>query len=249
MVGAAQAVAKQLHNDLDLRSNMRELKEVFKNLFGRTPTQVEPPEQTTFSPGPFDKRHAIRLFRNVLLRNWPFIRGGVHRGYWKGLLSKQTIDLFIPTPLTVRRRVLGPALEFAPSPLHPSPTPPYPQACPTRQTWTAYLSLLDPEELPRALEWMRSIDEFLHTHSTSTCTPLDLFRPERAAIIDALMRWEDVVLSEETPVERAWEEMKKRMVEGVGREGALRAWLIEWLGDEYVPSRREIATARIKVGN
>ncbi|CAE6412179.1 unnamed protein product [Rhizoctonia solani] len=259
MIGAAQATAKQSRGDLDLRSNVRELQKGFKNIFGRTSARVEPFEQTIFSPGPFHKQDAIGLFQNVLFRNWPFIRG-VEQGYWEGLLEKQAIDLFIPISLTVRRRALDdttanespdprPAIEFTPSPLHPSPTPLYPHACPTRRTWTVYLSLLDPEELPQALGWMKSVDEFLHAHSTSTGSPLDLFRPERAAMIDVLMRWEDAVLAGETPVGRAWEERKKRAEGGVGREGALRTWLIEWLGDEYVPSRSEIATARIKVND
>ncbi|KAJ1303799.1 hypothetical protein OPQ81_008222 [Rhizoctonia solani] len=256
MAGAAQVVAKPSQSEQDLQRNMRELKEGFKNLFKRRPDLAEAPEATILSPGPFDKQNAIRLFENVLLRNWPFIRG-LEQGYWKGLLEKRAIELFIPTPLAVRRRMLDDtssdedfkprsAFEFTPSPLHPSPTPSYPHACPTRRAWTAYLSLLDPDELPQALGWMRSVDEFLHTRPTTVGGPLDLFRPEQEAMVDVLMRWEDAVLSRETPIGRAWEERREKRVGGVGREGALRAWLIDWLGDEYVPSRSDIAKARIK---
>ncbi|CAE6473189.1 unnamed protein product [Rhizoctonia solani] len=253
MVGAAQAVAKQ-SKDLDLKASMRELKEGFKNFFRRAPVEDEPSEQSILSPGPFSKQHAIRLFRSVLLRNWPFIQGA-ERGYWEGLLEKRAIELFLPVPLTVRRKTnnttrdedikLRPSFKFTPSPLHPSPTPSYPHACPTRRAWTAYLSLLHPQALPQALEWMRTIDNFFHTHPT-TSSLLELFRPERTAMIDVLMRWEDFFLAGETPIARAWEERTKRVVGGVGREGVLRAWLIEWLGNEYVPSRNEIARARVK---
>ncbi|CAE6478513.1 unnamed protein product [Rhizoctonia solani] len=255
MVGTAEFIVKQSREELDIRSNMRELKEGFKNLFRRTPVQIEPPEhepeRSIFSPGPFDKRDAIRLFRTVL-RNWPFIQG-VEQGYWIGLLEKQAIELFIPSPLVVGRRVLDedatprPAFEFAPSPLHPSPMPSYPHACPTPRAWTAYLSLLDPSDLPQALGWMRSVDEFLRTRSSTTPSPLDLFRPERTALIDVLMRWEDAALAGETPIGRAWEERRGEAIGGVGREGALRAWLIEWLGNECVPNQYEVARARFKL--
>ncbi|CAE6447759.1 unnamed protein product [Rhizoctonia solani] len=254
MVGAAQVVAKQ-SEDLDLKANVRELKEGFKSFFRRVPAEIEPPEQSILSPGPFDKQHAIRLFQSVLLRNWPFIQGA-ERGYWKGLLEKRAIELFLPTPLTAHRKTdnttsnedlkLRPSFQFTPSPLHPSPTPSYPYACPTRRAWTAYLSLLDPNELPQALGWMRTIDDFFHARPT-TSSLLELFRPERTAMVDVLMRWENFVLAGETPVARAWEERTKKAVGGVGREGALRAWLIEWLGNESVPSRNEIARARIKM--
>ncbi|CAE7148390.1 unnamed protein product [Rhizoctonia solani] len=257
MIGAVQAVAKHSKENLNLKSNVRELKEGIKNLFRRTPVQTESLEQSILSPGPFNKEYAIRLFRNVLLRNWPFIQG-VEQGYWEGLLEKQAIDLFIPTPLTVRRSVTGgtdndedpqlrPSFEFTPSPLHPSPTPSYPHACPTRRAWTAYLLLLDPNELPQALGWMRTVDESLRARSNTTSNLLELFRPEREAMIDVLMRWEDFVLAGETPVGRAWEERQKGAVGGVGREGALRTWMIEWLGEEYVPNRSEIARARVKM--
>ncbi|KAH7334062.1 hypothetical protein B0J17DRAFT_721284 [Rhizoctonia solani] len=259
MVGTAQAVAKQSQEGLDLQSNMRELKEGFKNLFRRTPVHTEPPEheQSIFAPGPFDKRAAIRLFRTVLLRNWPFIQG-TEQGYWIGLLEKQAIELFIPAPLVVGRHAVDstiddedpeplPAFKFTPSPLHPSPMPSYPHACPTPRAWTAYLSLLDPSDLPRALGWMRSVDEFLRARPCTTPSPLDLFRPERTALIDVLMRWEDAVLTGETPIGRAWEERRGGTIGGVGREGALRAWLIEWLGDDSVPNQYEVARARVKL--
>ncbi|CAE6437119.1 unnamed protein product [Rhizoctonia solani] len=256
MVGAAQAIANESQDDLDIRSNIRELKEGFKDLFRSKPVQIEPLEENLLSPGLFDKRHAIRLFRNVLLRNWPFIQGA-RDGYWAGPLGKKMIELFVPTPLTVRRRLADScpdedmeshsAFEFNPSPLHPSPTPSYPHACPTRKAWTAYLSLLEPYELPIALGWMRSIDEFLHTPPARAGSPLDLFQPERAAMIDVLIRWEDTALAGETPIGRAWEEMKEGVMEGVGKEGALRSWLIGWLGDEGVPSRNDVAKARIRM--
>ncbi|CAE6347344.1 unnamed protein product [Rhizoctonia solani] len=249
MLGAAEAVTKESQVHFDISRNMQELKEGLKNLFRSQPLPPEPPlEQDILLPGPFDKRHSIRLFRNVLIRNWPFI-GGVDHGYWKGPLDKQLIQLFIPVPLSVRHRTTDDraGVQFHPSPLHPSPTPSYPHACPTRRAWTAYLSMIDTNEVPGALGWMRSADEFLRIRPTPVDTPLDLFRPERAAIIDVLIRWEDAILSGEIPIERAWQEIKERVTDGVGEEGALRSWLIDWLGDEYVPSRSDVAKARIRM--
>ncbi|CEL52980.1 hypothetical protein RSOLAG1IB_06048 [Rhizoctonia solani AG-1 IB] len=220
MVGAAQAVAKKSQADLDIRSNMRELSEGFKDLFRKGPVK---PEflQDILSPGPFDKRGAIRIFRDVLVQNWPFIKG-MQRGHWEGTPNRQTIKLFIPTPLTARHLIPADTpnedsepgstfdFNFDPCPLHPSPTPPYPHACPTRRAWTAYLSIINPIQLPRALEMMRFADEFLHARPTPADTPLDLFRPERAAVVDALVRWEEAALAGETPIGRAWEETQHK---------------------------------------
>ncbi|KAB5589804.1 hypothetical protein CTheo_6749 [Ceratobasidium theobromae] len=240
------------------------------------------------------RQNAIEMFRSVILGNWPFIRGR-EQGYGTGLLEKSSVNLFVPAPL--RRRVIDittlatPILypkspesnscsssEFKPSPLHPSPTPGFSNAFPTRRAWTAYLALLDPDDLPEALEWMRSVDGFFHSavsrrpHSPVISTvrwnessivegdsnPLSPFRPERAALADALVRWEGAMLARETPIERAWEERKQNKrgdsgqdggtdVEVVGQEGALRVWLIEWLGLNGVPSREEVAKARVEM--
>ncbi|KAF8595687.1 hypothetical protein BDV93DRAFT_528510 [Ceratobasidium sp. AG-I] len=253
---------------------------------------------------------AIEIFRSVVLGNWPFI-AGTDEGYQlaqkseggPGILTPTATAMFVPTPLRepdlsyissllnklntysaspVDQDRSNPTTPFQPTPLHPSPTPRFPNAHPTPRTWTAYIALLAPDDIPEAFQWMRAADEFLRfTGNTDTQVlrrnqsefdGLAIFRPERVALLDALMRWEGAVLAQETPVGRAWSERLRRVSagskpppevqddrarrvggvdtlgdnDGIGREGELRAWLVHWLGPEGVPSRDEVARAMME---
>lgn len=222
-----------------------------------------------------------------------------------GVLTPTAAAMFVPTPLrnptlldapSLVERLYArsappmdqddsapshPIIPFTPTPLHPSPTPRFPHAHPTSRTWTAYIALLAPEDIPEAFQWMRAADELLRP-TDDTCQrliqrsegeydALSLFRPERAALLDALVRWEGAMLAQETPVGRAWSERSRRMRgegdptlagqddednirgldtagdnDGIGQEGQLRAWLVDWLGPKGVPSRDEVARARME---
>ncbi|KAG9112307.1 hypothetical protein FRC07_007928 [Ceratobasidium sp. 392] len=212
---------------------------------------------------------AIELFRSVVLGNWPFISGS-EAAYGEdqdNLLAPKNIVLFAPTPLRRKfhskaSRVRTPK-SFPPVALHPSPTPRFPNAHPTPRAWTAYLRLLPAEEVPEGLGWMRAADESMRRTDEESVGPkydtddktieMHMFRPERAALVDALVRWEAVALAGETLVGRALNERARRAQPGseagsneVGPEGALRTWLVDWLGPANVPSREEVARARLE---
>lgn len=254
------------------------------------------------------RQDAIELFRTVVLGNWPFI-AGTEEGYrltqnsdrGPDFLTPKATAMFVPIPLREPKLsdvhstsvvdedhppLSHPTTTFTPTPLHPSPNPRFRHAHPTPRTWTAYIALLTPDDIPEAFQWMRAADEFLRPPSDDTQRSnqraegefdgLAIFRPERAALVDALVRWEGAILAQETPVGRAWSERSRKMRredevrlavpdkggriggfgraegselnDGVGREGELRAWLVDWLGPEGVPSRDEVAHARIAVG-
>ncbi|KAG8781944.1 hypothetical protein FRC12_021381 [Ceratobasidium sp. 428] len=184
--------------------------------------------------------------------DWPFI-ASTETSYDddpESLLTPERSKLFVPIPL--RRKLDSKAStkpkipgRFSPAPLHPFPTPRFPNAHPTPRAWTAYLALLPAEEIPEGLGWMRAADESMQHPNEERITPkhrtddnaagMYTFRPERAAFLDALIRWEAVSLLGSSEVE----------LNEVGPEGALRDWLIDWLGVANVPSREEVARARL----
>ncbi|KAG8781942.1 hypothetical protein FRC12_021379 [Ceratobasidium sp. 428] len=217
------------------------------------------------------RQNAIKLFRSVVLGNWPFITSPEtsYSDDPESLLAPENIKLFVPIPL--RRKLDSKAStkpkipnRFSPAPLHPSPTPRFPNAHPTPRAWTAYLALLPAEEIPEGLGWMRAADESIRHPNEERNTPryrtdddtmeMYTFRPERAALLDTLIRWEAVSLASESLVGRALDERARRVraqlgdeveLNEVGPEGALRDWLVDWLGAANVPSREEVAQARL----
>ncbi|KAG8720066.1 hypothetical protein FRC09_010159 [Ceratobasidium sp. 395] len=217
----------------------------------------------------FLRQNAIKLFRSVVLGNWPFIASteATYDDDPESLLAPKNIKLFAPVPLRRKLHLKAstkPKIpdRFSPAPLHPSPTPRFPNAHPTSQAWTAYLALLPAEEIPEGLGWMRAADESIRHPNEKQITPryrtdddtagMHMFRPERAALLDALIRWEAVLLASESLVGRALDERARRARFGsevemneVGPEGALRDWLADWLGAVNVPSREEVARARL----
>ncbi|KAG8777896.1 hypothetical protein FRC12_000142 [Ceratobasidium sp. 428] len=217
------------------------------------------------------RQNAIKLFRSVVLGNWPLIASPEtsHDDDPESLLAPRNIKLFTPIPL--RRKLDSKAStkpktpnRFLPAPLHPSPTPRFLSAHPTPRAWTAYLALLPAAEIPEGLGWMRAADESIRHPNEERITPrhrtdddaagMYMFRPERAALLDALIRWEAVSLASESLVGRAMDERARRVAQlgssevemnEVGPEGALRDWLVDWLGAANVPSREEVARARL----
>ncbi|KAG8734555.1 hypothetical protein FRC10_011658 [Ceratobasidium sp. 414] len=289
MQGALWAVRDWRENDQGLLENLREFWEGFRQIlrgkvgsktapfspnesgsqddWGRFEAQLnialDPAHQNRDRP--LIQQNAIELFQSVVLGNWPFIAssGAACGDDEENLLAPKVIALFSPTPL--RRRTHSKASNprtpdtFSPAPLHPSPTPQFPNAHPTPRAWTAYLALLPAEDIPEGLGWMRAADESMRRTRKKKVgrkyemeNELHIFRPEKVALIDALVRWEAMALAGETPLGRALNERVRRARLGgkagqneVGPEGALRAWLVDWLGPPNVPSREEVARARL----
>ncbi|QRV95543.1 hypothetical protein RhiJN_23561 [Ceratobasidium sp. AG-Ba] len=210
------------------------------------------------------RQNAIDLFQSVIFGNWPFLAGleidiasAINdKTQTTDSLSPRNMALFVPSPL---QRKLFPKSTYSPkpkapetlslAPLHPSPTPRFPNAHPSAQAWTAYLALIPAQDLPEALGWMRAADESTRQPSGNfAITETRVFRPEKAALVDALVRWEALELARETMVERALHERQRSSAQGnrdVGPEGALRDWLEDWLGSPNVPSREKVAQARL----
>ncbi|QRV81082.1 hypothetical protein RhiJN_09097 [Ceratobasidium sp. AG-Ba] len=251
------------------RENLREFGEGFRQIL----TQGSKPEFNRLSPDTphiepeinlLSEKNAIDLFRSVIFGNWPFIAGleidiasALHdKTHTTDTLATRNMVLFVASPL---KRKLFPKPTHSPkpkapetlslAPLHPSPTPRFPNAHPSPRAWTAYLALLPAQNLPEALGWMRTADESMRPSGGNiTIIETRMFRPERAALVDALVRWEALELARETMVERALHERQRSSIQGdkdVGPEGALRAWLEDWLGAPNVPSREKVAQARL----
>ncbi|KAG8693614.1 hypothetical protein FRC08_009007 [Ceratobasidium sp. 394] len=296
MQGALRAARDRREDDQGLLENLREFREGFRHIlrgevdsksFPLSSNELEAPDDSSrfeeqlniaLDPAhrnrdrPLVRQNAIELFRSVVLGNWPFIIGSeeAYGDDEDNLLSPKNVALFAPAPL--RRKIYSKASKpmtvdtFPPAPLHPSPTPQFPNAHPTPRAWTAYLALIPAEDVPEGLGWMRSVDESMQRTSKKKTgrisnmedKPMEMymFRPEKAALIDALVRWEEIALAGETPVGRALDERLRRLRSGgeagqeeVGPEGALRAWLVDWLGSPNIPSREEVAQARLTSWN
>lgn len=165
---------------------------------------------------PHEKARAV--FRDVVLGNWPSL-AAVRSPLDHPTGAFATVSGFISPP-----SALGEASE------HPHPPPSgdatYPHIIPTQASWNSYVGLLGGfdrvPEIPAALAWMRAL-----------ATP-----PWRQTMATALMH----IGEHEGPRRRVrWASGETALARD---EEIMRAWLVEWLGEEAVPTEEEVAEYR-----
>ncbi|WOO76823.1 uncharacterized protein LOC62_01G000438 [Vanrija pseudolonga] len=166
---------------------------------------------------PHEKARAV--FRDVVLGNWPSL-----------LSVRSPLDHPTGAFATFSGFISPPSALAADDGEHPHPPPSgdakYPHIIPTQASWNSYVGLLGGfdrvPEIPAALAWMRAL-----------ATP-----PWRQTMAVALMH----IGEHEGPRRRVrWASGETALARD---EEIMRAWLVEWLGEDAVPTEEEVAEYR-----
>ncbi|KAL1413139.1 hypothetical protein Q8F55_000888 [Vanrija albida] len=165
---------------------------------------------------PWEKARA--LFRDVVLGNWPAL-ADVRSPLEHPSGAWSAVSGFISPPSALAAHAPRP-------PPAPSGLATYPHIIPSEATWNAYVGLLGsydrPREIPTALAWMRELRA----------------KPLHRTMATALMH----IGEHEGPRRRVrWASGETALARD---EEIMRAWLVEWLGAEAVPTEEEVAEHR-----